>query len=127
VLKAYGLPPRVVAAEIDLDALIAASPAVGPRPDFSSYPVAKEDLALVVDADVPAGPLATTLSAASPLIESARLFDVYTGEQVGEGKKSLAFALRLRAPDRTLTDDDIKAARDAAVAAAAQHGATLRT
>ncbi|MCL3819145.1 phenylalanine--tRNA ligase subunit beta [Aeromicrobium wangtongii] len=127
VLKAYGLPPRVVAAEIDLDALIEASPAVGPRPDFSSYPVAKEDLALVVDTDVPAGPLATTLAAASPLIESARLFDVFTGEQVGEGKKSLAFALRLRAPDRTLTEDDIRTARDAAVSAAQQHGATLRT
>nr|MCW2728734.1 phenylalanyl-tRNA synthetase subunit beta [Aeromicrobium sp.] len=128
VLKAYGLPPRVVAAEVDLDALIAASPAVGPRPDFSAYPVAKEDLALVVDVSAAAGPLATTLASSSPLIESARLFDVYTGEQVAEGKKSLAFALRLRAPDRTLTDEDIKGAREAAVSAAAsQHGATLRT
>jgi phenylalanyl-tRNA synthetase beta chain len=128
VLKAYGLPPRVVAAEIDLDALIAASPAVGPRPDFSSYPVAKEDLALVVDASMAAGPVGETLTAASPLIESARLFDVYTGEQVEPGKKSLAFALRLRGPDRTLTDDDIRGAREAAVSAAnTQHGATLRT
>ncbi len=57
VLKAYGLPPRVVGAEIDLDALIAAAPRVGPRPDFSTFPVAKEDLALVVDADVPAATL----------------------------------------------------------------------
>ena len=57
-----------------------------------------------------------------------RLFDVYTGDQVPDGKKSLAFALRLRAPDRTLTDDDIREARDAAVAAAAvAAGATLRT
>ena len=128
VLKAYGLPPRVVAAEIDLDALIAASPAIGPRPEFSSYPVAKEDLALVVDASVAAGPLGRALAAASPLIESVRLFDAYTGDQVPEGKKSLAYALRLRAPDRTLTDDDIKGARDAAVSAAsAAAGATLRT
>jgi len=128
VLKAYGLPPRVVAAEVDLDALIAASPAVGPRPEFSSYPVAKEDLALVVDSSVAAGQVEAALAAASPLIESARLFDVYTGGQVPEGKKSLAFALRLRAPDRTLTDDDIRTARDAAVAAAsAASGATLRT
>ncbi|MET0820646.1 MAG: phenylalanine--tRNA ligase subunit beta [Aeromicrobium sp.] len=128
VLKTYGLPPRVVAAEIDLDALIAASPAVGPRPEFSSYPVAKEDLALVVDASVPAGPLERTLASASPLIESARLFDVYVGSQVPEGKKSLAFALRLRAPDRTLTDDDIRGAREAAVGAAGDAaGATLRT
>jgi phenylalanyl-tRNA synthetase beta chain len=128
VLKAYGLPPRVAAAEVDLDALIAASPAVGPRPEFSSYPVAKEDLALVVDASVPAGPLERTLASASPLIESARLFDVYVGGQVPEGKKSLAFALRLRAADRTLTDDDIRGAREAAVTAASTaSGATLRT
>jgi phenylalanyl-tRNA synthetase beta chain len=127
VLKAYGLPARTVAAEVDLDALIAASPAIGPRPDFSSFPVAKEDLALVVDAAVAAGDVQSALAGASPLIESARLFDVYTGEQVPEGKKSLAFALRLRARDRTLTDDDIKAARAAAVSAAgATSGATLR-
>jgi phenylalanyl-tRNA synthetase beta chain len=57
-----------------------------------------------------------------------RLFDVYTGDQVPAGKKSLAFALRLRAPDRTLTDEDISAVREAAVAAAAAAvGATLRT
>jgi phenylalanyl-tRNA synthetase beta chain len=128
VLKAYGLPARVVAAEVDLDALIAASPEIGPRPDFSSFPVAKEDLALVVDASVPAGDVQAALAAASPLIESARLFDVYTGEQVPEGKKSLAFALRLRAPDRTLTDEDIRTARDVALASASEaSGATLRT
>lgn len=128
VLKAYGLPPRVVAAEVDLDALIAASPAIGPRPDFSSYPVAKEDLALVVDQSVAAGDVEAALAGASPLIESARLFDVYRGGQVPDGKKSLAFALRLRAPDRTLTDDDIRTAREAAVSEAnARCGAQLRT
>jgi phenylalanyl-tRNA synthetase beta chain len=57
-----------------------------------------------------------------------RLFDVYTGEQIGEGKRSLAFALRFRAPDRTLTAAEATAARDAAVAAAVEaHGATLRS
>ncbi|MCW2771409.1 MAG: phenylalanyl-tRNA synthetase, beta subunit [Aeromicrobium sp.] len=128
VLKAYGLPPRVVAAEVDLDALIAAAPEVGPRPEFSSFPVAKEDLAFVVDASVAAGDLERALVTASPLIESARLFDVYTGDQVPEGKKSLAFALRLRAPDRTLTEDDIRTAREAAVSAASEAtNATLRT
>ena len=126
VLKAYGLPPRVVAAEVDLDALTAASPAIGPRPNFSSYPVAKEDLALVVDVSVESGRVAAALASASPLIESVRLFDVYTGEQLPDGKKSLAFALRLRAPDRTLTDQDIKQAREAAVSAANTLGAVLR-
>ncbi|KAA1399302.1 phenylalanine--tRNA ligase subunit beta [Aeromicrobium ginsengisoli] len=126
VLKAYGLPARVVAAEIDLDALIAASPEIGPRPDFSSFPVAKEDLALIVDDEVPAASVQRVLAGASALIESVRLFDVYSGDQVPDGKKSLAFALRLRAPDRTLTDDDIKGAREAAVAAAGSLGAALR-
>ena len=64
---------------------------------------------------------------AGELLESIRLFDVYTGEQVGEGKKSLAFALRFRAPDRTLTEDETAAARDAAVALAAERtGAVQR-
>ncbi|MFI5427821.1 hypothetical protein [Aeromicrobium sp. UC242_57] len=128
VLKAYGLPARVVAAEVDLDALIAASPTVGPRPSFSTFPVAKEDLALVVDVSVAAGDVEAALAGSSDLVESARLFDVYAGEQVPEGKKSLAFALRLRAQDHTLTEKEIREAREAAVSAAnARTGATLRT
>lgn len=127
VLKAYGLPPRVVGAEFDLDAVMAAAPRIGPRPDFSTYPVAKEDLAFIVDAGTPAATLRGALEGASELIESVRLFDVYEGDQVPEGKKSLAFALRLRASDRTLTDDEIKSARDAAITEAAAAGATLRS
>ncbi len=127
VIKAYGLPPRVVGTEIDLDALIAAAPRIGPRPDFSTYPVAKEDLAFTIDAAVPASTIQQAIQGVSELIESVRLFDVYEGDQVPEGKKSLAFALRLRAPDRTLTDDEIKAARDAAITGAAAAGATLRS
>lgn len=127
VLKAYGLPPRVVGAEIDLDALIASAPRIGPRPDFSTFPVAKEDLAFTVDADLPAITVQRALEGVSDLIESVRLFDVYQGDQLPEGKKSLAFALRLRAPDRTLTDDEIKSTRDAAIQAATAVGATLRT
>ena len=126
--RSYGFTGRVAAAEIDLDALIEAAPDIGPRPQFSTFPVAKEDLALVVDAAIPSAVVHDALAGASPLIESVRLFDVYTGDQIPAGKKSLAFALRLRAPDRTLTDDEIREARDAAVAAAAAAaGATLRT
>ncbi len=128
VSRSYGFTGRVAAAEIDLDALIDAAPDAGPRPRFSTFPVAKEDLALVVDAGIPSVVVHDALATANPLIESVRLFDVYTGDQVPAGQKSLAFALRLRAPDRTLTDDDIREARDAAVAAAAAAaGATLRT
>jgi phenylalanyl-tRNA synthetase beta chain len=62
------------------------------------------------------------------LLESARLFDVYDGEQIGAGKKSLAYALRFRAPDRTLTEAEVRAAVDGAVAsAAAETGAVQRT
>ena len=96
---------------------------------FSSYPLAKEDVALVVYAALPSAELATTLrEGAGALCESVRLFDVYTGPQVGEGKKSLAFALRFRAPDRTLTEAETAAARDAAVALAGdRHGAVQRS
>ncbi|HEU5044900.1 MAG TPA: phenylalanine--tRNA ligase subunit beta [Nocardioidaceae bacterium] len=128
VCKAYGVPPRTCAVEVDLDAMITAAPSVVPAPEFSSYPVAKEDVALVVDDSLPAATLAATLrEGAGELCESVRLFDVYTGEQIGEGKKSLAFALRFRAKDRTLTEAETGAARDVAVALAAErHGAVQR-
>ena len=128
VCVAFGLPPRSAAAEIDLDLLMAH--AVAPTaPEFSSFPVAKEDVALVVDEAVTAADLTATLrEGAGDLLESARLFDLYTGEQIGAGRKSLAFALRFRAPDRTLTVEETSAARDAAVALAAErHGAVQRT
>jgi phenylalanyl-tRNA synthetase beta chain len=125
---AYGVPPRTAAAEVDLDALLRRARLIAPAPRFSTYPLAKEDVALVVDADVPAGAVAATLrEGAGELLESVRLFDVYTGSQVGEGHKSLAFALRFRAPDRTLTEAETGAARDAAVALAGErHGAVQR-
>jgi phenylalanyl-tRNA synthetase beta chain len=127
VVRAYGLSGIVACAEVDLDALIAAAPDIGPKPSFSTFPVAKEDLALVAPVEVAAETIASALRGADPLVESVRLFDVYTGDQVPAGQRSLAFALRLRAADRTLTDEDIKAARAAAVEAAGTVGATLRT
>ena len=92
-------------------------------------PVAKEDVALVVPRSTQAAAVAAALTqGAGDLLESVRLFDVYEGPQVGEGNKSLAFSLRFRAPDRTLDVEELSAARDAAVAAAAEaFGATLRT
>ncbi|MDX6295312.1 MAG: phenylalanyl-tRNA synthetase beta chain [Kribbellaceae bacterium] len=116
VCQAFGLPARSGAVEVDLDALIAAGPAsVAARP-FSSYPVAKEDVALIVPAEVAAADVeAALVEGAGELLESVRLFDLYTGEQIGEGRKSLAFALRFRAPDRTLTETEVAAARQAAV------------
>ncbi|HET9658661.1 MAG TPA: phenylalanine--tRNA ligase subunit beta, partial [Kineosporiaceae bacterium] len=128
VLATLGLPARTVAAEVELDWLITRGEGIRRAVAVSPMPLAKEDVALVVDAAVPAAEVEAALrTGAGQLLESLRLFDVYTGPQVGEGRKSLAFALRLRAPDRTLTAQETAAARDAAVAAAtARTGAVLR-
>ncbi len=128
VCAAYGVPARTAAAEIDLTRLLEHAVTVVAAPEFSDFPVAKEDVALVVDVSVSAADLEAALrEGAGEYLESVRLFDVYTGPQVGEGKKSLAFALRFRAPDRTLTEQEAGAARDAAVALAAErYGAVQR-
>jgi phenylalanyl-tRNA synthetase beta chain len=128
VCRAVGVPPRTAALEIDLDLLMATAPEVVTGPEFSTYPVAKEDVALVVADSVTAAEVEAALrEGAGELLESVRLFDLYTGTQVGEGRKSLAFALRFRAPDRTLTEAETGAARDAAVALAAERfGAVQR-
>ncbi|MFF8409530.1 phenylalanine--tRNA ligase subunit beta [Streptomyces omiyaensis] len=128
VVKALGLPARSCAMELDLDVLEKASEGPVKAPRISAFPVATQDVALVVDQDVPSAAVEYHLAGgAGELLESIRLFDVYTGDQVGEGKKSLAYALKFRAEDRTLTVEEATAARDAAVALAAEHtGAVLR-
>jgi phenylalanyl-tRNA synthetase beta chain len=134
VVTAHGLPPRAAAFELDLDVLLAAaSPDPVPAVPVSTFPVAKEDVALVVDASVPAADVLDAVrvgAASSPagdVVEEVRLFDVYTGAQVGPDRKSLAFALRLRSDDRTLTAQESAAVRDAVVAEAHRRfGATLR-
>ncbi|GIG38586.1 phenylalanine--tRNA ligase subunit beta [Cellulomonas phragmiteti] len=134
VVAALDLPARTVAFELDLTAVLSAAPLdpVTAVP-VSTFPVAKEDVALVVADDVPAADVLAAVRAgaaagpAGDVLEDVRLFDVYTGDQVGPGRKSLAFALRLRAGDRTLTAADTAAVRDAVVAEAhARVGATLR-
>ena len=128
VCTTFGLPPRSVAAEVDLETLLEHAVHLRPAPSFSTYPVAKEDVALVVDDATPAAAVEAALrEGAGELLESIRLFDVYTGEQVGAGRRSLAFALRFRAADRTLTLEEVAGARDAAVALAAERtGAAQR-
>ena len=113
--------------ELDLD-LLGADPTRSRRRGFH-VPAATQDVALVVDATVPAADVEAALrDGAGELLESVRLFDVYRGPQVGEGKASLALTLRFRAPDRTLTAEETTAARDAAVAEAARRtGAVQRT
>jgi phenylalanyl-tRNA synthetase beta chain len=132
VVQAFGLPPRTCAMELDLSALLAAAETIGAvqAPQLSGYPLATQDVALIVDAAVPASEVEAALVAGAPreLLEGVRLFDVYTGAQVGEDRKSLAYTLRFRAADRTLTAAEATAARDAAVAEASRRlGAVLRS
>jgi len=129
VVETLSLPARTVAFEVDLDVLLGAAP-TGPRQavPVSTFPLAKEDIALVVDASVPAEDVfAAVRDGAGDLLEELWLFDVFTGEQVGDGMKSLAFSLRLRGQDRTLTGEDAARVRADAVAEAHRRtGATLR-
>ena len=126
VIAALELPKRTCAMEIDLDA-IPAAPVVAAR-RISTFPAALIDVALVVDSTIPAATVeAALVSGAGSLLEAVHLFDVYSSEQLGAGKRSLAYKLTFRAPDRTLTVEEAVAARDAAVTAAAGRvGAVLR-
>ncbi|WP_113704289.1 phenylalanine--tRNA ligase subunit beta [Nonomuraea lactucae] len=128
VVEAYGLPPRTSAMELELSCLESVMPGPVDAPKVSAYPVATQDVALIVPDFTPVADVEAALrDGAGELLESIRLFDVYAGEQVGEGNKSLAYTLRFRAPDRTLTVEETTAARDAAVALAADRvGAHLR-
>lgn len=126
VIERSGLPKGTCALELDLDAMPIG--AALPAPRVSPFPAVFQDVSLVVAADVPAQAVADAVRAgAGELLEDLQLFDVFTGPQIGEDRKSLTFALRFRAPDRTLTEDDATAARDAAVRRAAEAvGAELR-
>ena len=113
VIEALELPARTCALELDLDALPLDD--ARPAPRVSPYPPISVDVALVAATDLPAAELADALlDGGGELLEDVRLFDVYTGEQVGAGRRSLAFTLRFRAPDRTLTSEEANAARDSA-------------
>jgi len=126
VVEALGLPARTAVMELALDLLPLHERR--PAPSISPFPPVLLDVALVVDSDQPVAAVDEALRAgAGELLEYLGLFDVYTGDQVGEGKRSLAFSMRLRAEDRTLTREEATAARDAAVAVAAERcGAVVR-
>ncbi|QNG38480.1 phenylalanine--tRNA ligase subunit beta [Geodermatophilaceae bacterium NBWT11] len=126
VCAALELPPRTSAMELDVDAL--PDKAVAQGPHVASFPPVRMDAALVVPAEHPEATVRAALAAgAGELLEDLRLFDVYTGSQVAEGQRSLAYAFVFRAPDRTLTGEEAQAAFDAAVESArAATGAVLR-
>ncbi|TMS50044.1 phenylalanine--tRNA ligase subunit beta [Mycobacterium sp. DBP42] len=126
VIERTGLSKGACAVELDLDAV----PIVEtlPAPRVSPFPAVFQDISVVVGDEVAAAAVVDAVrDGAGELLEDVRLFDVYTGPQIGEGRKSLTLALRFRAADRTLTEDEASAARDAAVAVAGERvGAVLR-
>ena len=122
------LPRQVGIFELNLDALYALSPEIVTAKSVDVMPAATQDLSMVVATSVAASELMTTIIAgAGELLEEIRLVDDYRGAGLSEGTKSLTFALLFRADDRTLTQQEASAARDKAVALAAEkHGAVLR-
>lgn len=128
VVGAFGVTGPVVAVEVHLDALLAGTRTDRQFVDVSRFPASGIDLAFVLADSVPAAAVARTLrEAGGALLEDVRCFDVFRSESLGAGRVSLAFALRFRAPDRTLTDEEVGTLRRQAIdAVASAHAATLR-
>jgi len=114
--------------ELDWGLLVEAAPGVQRYEDLTSFPAVRQDLAVSVPDDVPAARVvAVVRDAGGPLLRAAEVFDVYRGAQVGEGRSSLALRLEFRAPDRTLTDEDVAQRREKIVAALGEQvGGELR-
>jgi phenylalanyl-tRNA synthetase beta chain len=114
--------------ELDLEALFDPVPDRVVYDDVITYPAVQQDIAVAVDEDVEVGALVDAAhEAAGPVLREARVFDVYRGEQVGEGRKSVAIHLSFQSPERTLTDEDAAELREKIVAALAERfGADLR-
>jgi phenylalanyl-tRNA synthetase beta chain len=106
VCEAFGIDCLVVAVELDMLSMMACR---GPEPLYTPlprFPAVTRDLAVVCDESVPAAALLDVIAAVGgPTLEDCRIFDVYTGTPIPEGKRSLAFSLSLRAEDQTLTDE----------------------
>jgi phenylalanyl-tRNA synthetase beta chain len=127
VLAAHGVTERVAWLEVDLDRLLAIGHGTATYQRVSRFPSSDLDLAFTTPDSVTATALRAALAtAAGPLLAGLDLFDVYRGEGVTPGSRSLAWRLRLQADDRTLVDTELTAARDACIAAASSLGATLR-
>jgi phenylalanyl-tRNA synthetase beta chain len=127
VARAWDIEAPAAAFELDVDLVVAEAPEVPHYRDVTSFPAVRQDLAVVVPDDVPAATVLDTVRrAAGALLESVEVFDVYRGAQVGEGRVSLALHLAFRAPDRTLTDEEVADRVRKAVDALGELGAELR-
>ena len=128
VAARYGLCGEVLAAELQMDALLAAIDPEKLYHPLPKFPASTRDIAVLVDDAVPAASMqAAVEKAAGKLLESVKLFDVYKGKGIPEGKKSVAYSLSQRAPDRTHTDEECATAMRAAISALeTEFGAQLR-
>ncbi|KGN42509.1 phenylalanine--tRNA ligase subunit beta [Knoellia aerolata] len=127
VVAALGLPARSVAGELDLDVLVTAAEPTVQASTLVTFPMAQSDVALVVDDAVPVADVEAALrEGAGETLETVSLFDVYRGDQLEPGRKSLAFRLTFRAADRTLTTEEVSGLRDSAVASAARRTAAVQ-
>jgi phenylalanyl-tRNA synthetase beta chain len=128
VVREVGLDVAVSACELDVDLLLAGKRRDDAARPVSRFPASSVDLAFVVADGVAAGDVARTLhDTGGDLLESLRLFDVFRSDALGAGRRSLAFALRFRAPDHTLTDDEVAQLRQRCIdAVVGAHGAELR-
>ena len=124
----YGVKARIVAADVNLDAVFAARAAGVQYQPLPKHPSTSRDLALVAEDALPAAELAACIrKGAGKILESLSLFDVYTGDKIGPGKKSLAYNLVFRAADRTLTDEEVDAAVQKVLKNLAELGVQLRS
>jgi phenylalanyl-tRNA synthetase beta chain len=128
VCAAFDVPNGTVAFEVDLRVLLADLPERPRVADLGRFPSLFIDLAVVVDEATEAASVERAIAGAgAPEVASVALFDVYRGEQVPSGSKSLAYALELRSQERTLTDDDAAVVRDRVLDALSREvGAELR-
>ncbi len=127
VAEKFDIKGRVYLAEVDLDALMPLEQdfyGIKPLPKF---PAVSRDIAVVVDEKVGAGTMMDAIrKAAAKTLEDVKLFDIYRGEKLGAGKKSVAYSITLRAPDRTLTDEEINGTMEKVLKALKEFGAELR-
>jgi phenylalanyl-tRNA synthetase beta chain len=128
VLETFGIAERVAMLELRLDEVLAREPRPATWRPISKFPSSDLDLAFVLDESVPAERLDKALrQAVGDLLVDIDLFDVYRGPVIGDGRRSLAYRLRLQAPDRNLTDADVASVRERCAAAAGKLGAQLRS
>ena len=107
----YDISQRILFAEINIDKIIKYSRNVKKYIPIPKYPAVERDIAMVVDEDIEVGQIEKIIEKkAKKLLEEAKLFDVYRSEKIGESKKSVAYALKFRVPDRTLTDEEVNVA-----------------